>query len=107
MSVRTRHRGGRRTTTIVGIDLADTNQATVVTGHDSRVSAQRRLSCRPWELGELLDWALRPSQSGGLLRDNVFKPDGTPLEDSLAGHLQAARATAMAICPASPWRRPS
>jgi hypothetical protein len=47
------------TNAIVGIDLADNKQAAVVTDHDSRVLARRTLSCRSWELGELLDWVLR------------------------------------------------
>jgi Transposase IS116/IS110/IS902 family len=41
---------------IVGIDLADDKQAAVVTDHDSRVIARRRVSARAWELGGLLDW---------------------------------------------------
>jgi len=53
------------TNAIVGIDLADNNQAAVVTDHDSRVLARRRLSCRPWELGGLLDWALRRAKAAG------------------------------------------
>ena len=43
---------------IVGIDLADDTQAVVVTDHDSRVIARRRVSVRARELGDLLDWAL-------------------------------------------------
>ena len=43
---------------IVGIDLADDTQAAVVTDHDSRVIARRRVRARAWELGELLDWAV-------------------------------------------------
>ena len=43
---------------IVGIDLADSKQAAVVTDHDSRVIARRRVTARAWELGELLDWAI-------------------------------------------------
>jgi len=43
---------------IVGIDLADNTQAAVVSDHDSRVIARRRVSVRAWELGELLDWAV-------------------------------------------------
>jgi len=50
---------------IVGVDLADRTQAAVVTDHDSRVLARRRVSCRPWELGELLDWAVRKARSAG------------------------------------------
>ena len=37
---------------IVGIDLADDTQAAVVTDHDSRVIARRRVRARAWELGE-------------------------------------------------------
>ena len=43
---------------IVGIDLADDKQAAVVTDHDSRVLARRRVTARAWELGDLLDWAV-------------------------------------------------
>ena len=53
------------TNAIVGIDLADRKQAAVVTDHDSRVLARRRLTCRAWELGELLDWALGQAQGAG------------------------------------------
>jgi transposase len=53
------------TNAIVGIDLADRKQAAVVTDHDSRVLARRRLTCRAWELGELLDWALGQAQAAG------------------------------------------
>jgi transposase len=35
---------------IVGIDLADDKQAAVVTDHDSRVIARRRVRARAWEL---------------------------------------------------------
>jgi transposase len=50
---------------ILGIDLADVKQAAVVTDHDSRVIARRRVSARAWELGELLDWAVaRASEAG-------------------------------------------
>jgi len=50
---------------IVGIDLADVKQAAVVTDHDSRVLARRRVSARAWELGELLDWALVRARAAG------------------------------------------
>ena len=46
---------------IVGIDLADDTQAAVA-DHDSRVIADRRVSARAWELGEVLDWA--PARPG-------------------------------------------
>ena len=50
---------------IVGIDLASVKQAAVVTDHDSRVLARRRVTARAWELGELLDWALARAQAAG------------------------------------------
>ena len=50
---------------IVGIDLADDTQAAVVTDHDSRVIARRRVSARAWELGELLDWAVARAAGAG------------------------------------------
>ena len=60
---------------IVGIDLADDKQAAVVTDHDSRVIARRRVSARAWELGGLLDWAVvaaaafdRPAARSGCRR---------------------------------------
>jgi len=56
---------------IMGIDLADRNQAAVVTDHDSRVLARRRLNCRAWELGELLDWAIHAAQEKGFASVSV------------------------------------
>jgi len=50
---------------IAGIDLADDTQAAVVTDHDSRVIARRRVSARAWELGELLDWAVARAAGAG------------------------------------------
>ena len=50
---------------IVGIDLADDKQAAVVTDHDSRVLARRRVTARAWELGELLDWAAVRARAAG------------------------------------------
>src|SRR5215471_10149299 len=50
---------------IVGIDLADCKQAVVVTDHDSRVIARRRVTARAWELGELLDWAFGRAKAAG------------------------------------------
>ena len=50
---------------IVGIDLADDKQAAVVTDHDSRVIARRRVSARAWELGGLLDWAAGKAAAAG------------------------------------------
>src|SRR5260221_4345926 len=56
---------------IVGIDLADDKQAAVVTDHDSRVIARRRVSARAWELGELLDWAVARAASAGFVSVTV------------------------------------
>jgi transposase len=50
---------------IVGIDLADDKQAAVVTDHDSRVIARRRVSARAWELGGLLDWVVDRAAAAG------------------------------------------
>jgi transposase len=50
---------------IVGIDLADDKQAAVVTDHDWRVIARRRVSARAWELGDLLDWAVAKASAAG------------------------------------------
>jgi len=50
---------------IVGIDLADDKQAAVVTDHDSRVLARRRVTARAWELGDLLDWAVSRAAAAG------------------------------------------
>ena len=49
----------------MGIDLADDKQAAVVTDHDSRVLARRRVSARAWELGGLLDWAVGRAAAAG------------------------------------------
>ena len=56
---------------IVGIDLAADKQAAVVTDHDSRVLARRRVSVRAWELGELLDWALVRARAAGFVSVTV------------------------------------
>src|SRR5215813_4332889 len=56
---------------IVGIDLASDKQAAVVTDHDSRVLARRRVSARAWELGELLDWALVRAKASGFVSVTV------------------------------------
>ena len=56
---------------IVGIDLADDKQAAVVTDHDSRVIARRRVAARAWELGELLDWAVGVATAAGFVSVTV------------------------------------
>jgi transposase len=50
---------------ILGIDLAQSRQAAVLAGHDSRVIARWRPRCSPWQLGELLERALRKARSAG------------------------------------------
>lgn len=50
---------------VIGIDLADETQSVVVTDHDSRVLARRRLRVRAWELGAGLEWALAQAQRAG------------------------------------------
>jgi transposase len=56
---------------IVGIDLADSKQAAVVTDHDSRVIARRRVTARVWQLGELLDWAVGRAMAAGFVSVTV------------------------------------
>jgi transposase len=60
-----------RENAIVGIDLADDKQAAVVTDHDSRVLARRRVTARAWELGELLDWAAGVGAAAGFVSVTV------------------------------------
>ena len=63
---------------IVGIDLADDTQAVVVTDHDSRVIARRRVSVRAWELGEVLDWAVGKAKARGFASVTVAcEPTGS------------------------------
>jgi transposase len=50
---------------IVAIDLADKKQAVVITDHDSRVLARKRVSAKAWDLGPVLDWARRIACSRG------------------------------------------
>ncbi len=50
---------------VVAIDLADDKQAIVVTDHDSRVLARRRVRARAWELGLTLEWAAGEAARAG------------------------------------------
>jgi transposase len=50
---------------VVGIDLADDKQVVVVTDHDSRVIARRRVKAKAWELGPVLDWARQMARQNG------------------------------------------
>ncbi len=54
-----------RENAIAGIDLAEDNQALVVTDHDSKVLARRSPRCKAWQLGEVLDWAVGKAKAGG------------------------------------------
>ena len=50
---------------ILGIDLAQSRQAAVLTNHDSRVLARWRPRCSPWQLDDLLERALRAALAAG------------------------------------------
>lgn len=50
---------------VLGIDLAQSRQAAVLVDHDSRVLARWRPRCSPWQLGDLLERALRAALSAG------------------------------------------
>ena len=68
---------------IVGIDLADSKQMVVVTGHDSKVLARRTFRCRAWDLGCALDWAAEGSESERFRwRHGVLRADGPPVADA-------------------------
>ena len=50
---------------ILGMDLADEKQAVVVTDHDSRVLARRRVKAKAWRLGPVLEWARQVAHEHG------------------------------------------
>lgn len=50
---------------IAAIDLADEKQAVVVTDHDSRVLARRRVKAKTWRLGPVLEWARQKARELG------------------------------------------
>jgi transposase len=52
---------------ILGIDLADVKQAVVLTDHDSRVLARKRVSAKAWELGPVLEWARGVARKQGFV----------------------------------------
>ena len=67
-----------RENAIAGIDLAEDNQAVVVTDHDSRVLARRSPRCKAWQLGEVLDWAVAKAQARGFASVTVAcEPTGS------------------------------
>ena len=63
-----------RENAIAGIELAEDNQALVVTDHDSKVLARRSPRCKAWQLGEVLDWAVGKAKAGGF--ESVTDPGG-------------------------------
>ncbi len=67
-----------RENAIAGIDLAEDNQAVVVTDHDSKVLARRSPRCKAWQLGEVLDWAVAKAQARGFASVTVAcEPTGS------------------------------
>jgi transposase len=67
-----------RENAIVGIDLAEDNQAVVVTDHDSKVLARRSPRCKAWQLGEVLDWAVARARARGFASVTVAcEPTGS------------------------------
>ncbi len=63
---------------IVGIDLAEDNQALVVADHDSKVLARRAPRCKAWQLGEALDWAVARARARGFASVTVAcEPTGS------------------------------
>lgn len=57
----------------------DDTQATVVANRESAAFARRRVTCRAWELGELLDWGVEQARSAGFASVTVNRP-GSPCE---------------------------
>jgi transposase len=53
------------TNAILGIDLADEKQVLVLTDHDSRVLARRRVRAKAWRLGPVLAWARQQARKLG------------------------------------------
>jgi hypothetical protein len=67
-----------RENAIAGIDLAEDNQAVVVTDHDSKVLARRSPRCKAWQLGEVLDWAVGKAKARGFASVTVAcEPTGS------------------------------
>jgi transposase len=50
---------------ILAIDLADEKQVAVLTDHDSRVLARRRVKAKAWRLGPVLQWARQQARAQG------------------------------------------
>src|SRR3954453_22707356 len=52
---------------ILALDLADDKQVFALTDHDSRVLARRTVRCRPWQLGEAIEWGRAQGAAAGLV----------------------------------------
>jgi transposase len=50
---------------ILALDLADDKQVFALTDHDSRVLARRTVRCRPWQLGEAIEWGRAEALAAG------------------------------------------
>ena len=50
---------------VVGIDLAEDQQALAVVDHDGRVVARRTVRVKAFRLGEVLDWAVGQARAAG------------------------------------------
>lgn len=50
---------------ILAFDLADEKQVLVLADHDSQVLARKRVKAKAWDLGPVLDWALRVADRHG------------------------------------------
>jgi transposase len=50
---------------ILALDLADDKQVFALTDHDSRVLARRTVRCRPWQLGEVIQWGRAEAVAAG------------------------------------------
>ena len=73
---------------ILAVDLAEDKQALVVTDHDSRVLARRRVRVKAWQLGPLLDWGRQVARGRGFADVTVgCEPTGHRwrVVDQLAG----------------------
>jgi transposase len=50
---------------ILALDLADDKQVFALTDHDSQVLARRTARCRPWQLGEAIEWGRAQAAAAG------------------------------------------
>lgn len=50
---------------VLALDLADDKQVFALTDHDSRVLARKTVRCRPWQLGEAIEWGRREALAAG------------------------------------------